>query len=81
MKVADLFNALKTPAILKRSFIIASIVGPILILINQGHFLFGDISQFDMTRAVLTFFVPFCVSALGAALNACNEGGTESENH
>jgi hypothetical protein len=49
----------------RRSFIVALIVGTILNLINQGDALFGG-GRFNVTKAILTFAVPYCVATYGA---------------
>lgn len=55
----------KRPAIVKRSFIIAAIVGTILNLINQGDMI-DDMSNFDWWKCLMTYMVPYCVSTYGA---------------
>ena len=52
-------------AVVKRSIIVALVVGTILNLINQGDSIIsgGDIS---IAKALLTYMVPFCVSTYGA---------------
>ncbi|HER25848.1 MAG TPA: hypothetical protein ENI69_01925 [Rhodospirillales bacterium] len=49
----------------RTAFIVAIIVGSILNLINQGDALFGDV-PFNVTKLVLTFMVPYCVSTYGS---------------
>ena len=55
----------RRPAIIKRSLIIAAIVGTILNLINQGDVI-NDMAQFDLWKCLLTYIVPYCVSTYGA---------------
>lgn len=55
----------KRPAIIKRSLIIAAIVGTILNLINQGDVM-GNMSEFELWKCVMTYMVPYCVSTYGA---------------
>ncbi|MAU40529.1 MAG: hypothetical protein CMF31_02805 [Kordiimonas sp.] len=52
-------------SVLRRSLIVAVIVGTILNLINQGD---GFISGRDINylKLLLTYLVPFCVSSYGA---------------
>ena len=49
----------------RRSCIIALIVGTILNLINQGDALFTGM-PIDVTKLLLTYLVPYCVSTYGA---------------
>ncbi len=51
--------------IVKRSLIIAVIVGTILNLINQGDAMV-DPSKFELLKCVLTYMVPYFVSTYGA---------------
>lgn len=53
------------PAILKRSIIVAIIVGTILNLINQVDVLMGS-TAFNLLKCLLTYLVPFCVSTYGS---------------
>ena len=53
------------PAILKRSIIVAIIVGTILNLINQVDVLMGS-TAFNLLKCLLTNLVPFCVSTYGS---------------
>ncbi len=48
-----------------RSFIVALVVGTILNLINQGDALFSG-GRVDLTKAILTYLVPYCVATYGA---------------
>lgn len=57
-------TALK-PGIVKRSLIIALIVGTILNLINQGDMLVGA-GDVNLLKCLLTYMVPYCVSTYGA---------------
>ena len=49
----------------KRSLLVALIVGTILNLINQGDALVSG-AALDMTKLLLTYLVPYCVSTYGA---------------
>lgn len=49
----------------KRSFIVALMVGTILNLINQGDAVFTGM-PIDVTKLLLTYLVPYCVSTYGA---------------
>jgi len=49
----------------RRSLIVALIVGTILNLINQGDAVFTGMS-IDVTKLLLTYLVPYCVSTYGA---------------
>ena len=56
---------------LKRSFMAASLVGTILILLNQGDFIFaGDFYKGLIWKVPLTYLVPFCVAMWGAVTNS-----------
>ncbi|MBK1834959.1 nitrate/nitrite transporter NrtS [Roseibacillus ishigakijimensis] len=55
------------PAILKRAFVLALLVGTILNLINQGEaMLAGAWGDIAWTKFLLTYCVPFCVSTYSA---------------
>jgi hypothetical protein len=49
----------------RRSFVVAAIVGTILNLINQGDAMLAGM-PLDLTKLLLTFLVPYCVSTYGA---------------
>ncbi|MCW5773110.1 MAG: nitrate/nitrite transporter NrtS [Rhodospirillaceae bacterium] len=51
--------------IVRRSLVIAAIVGTILNLINQGDALLGGLPLVAW-KLVLTYCVPYCVSTYGA---------------
>jgi len=51
---------------IKRSLIVAVIVGTVLNIINQGDVVSGN-ATFDLLKCVLTYLVPFCVSTYGSA--------------
>ena len=59
------FQLAKRRDIVKRSLIIAAIVGTILNLINQGDAV-GDMSKFELGKCLLTYMGPYCVSTYGA---------------
>ncbi len=54
-----------TPSIVKRSLIVALVVGTVLNLINQGDVMTGSAS-FNLFKCLLTYVVPYCVSTYGA---------------
>lgn len=57
------------PAMARRSLIVATLVGTLLNLINQGDALLaGD--TVNWLKAALTYAVPFCVATYGA-YSAC----------
>lgn len=58
--------------------VIASIVGPVLILINQGDAVFGA-AEFNVLKALLTVCVPFCVSVVSSLLAARRFGRVFAE--
>ena len=49
----------------RRSLVVASIVGTILNLINQGDALLNG-TAINVTKIILTYAVPYCVSTYGA---------------
>lgn len=53
--------------VLRRSLAVAAVVGPILVLINQGAAVIAD-SSIDAGKAALTVLVPFVVSCLSGSL-------------
>jgi phosphoribosylformylglycinamidine synthase len=55
------------PAIVRRAFIMAAVVGPVLTLINQGDALFSDL-PFNYWKAGLTFVVPYLVATVSAVM-------------
>jgi len=61
----DFFCYAMRPQILKRSFIVALIVGTLLNLINQGDVLSGN-AAFNLFKCLLTYTVPFCVATYGS---------------
>lgn len=60
-----------TPHIIRRALMAALVVGSILILLNQGDLIFtGQITRRVIIKSLLTPVIPFCVTMLGALLNA-----------
>ncbi len=60
--------------VVRRALIMALIVSPILVLINQGDFIIGqDTSRFSWAKVILTFLVPYAVSTVSSvhALRQC----------
>ena len=51
----------------RRAAIVACIVGPTLVLINQPGAVFGS-QPFNIFKTILTFMVPFCVSLASAMM-------------
>ena len=56
----------------RRSLIVALIVGTILNLINQGDAMIAEL-PLDITKLLLTYLVPYCVSTYGAV--SCGPAG------
>jgi len=55
------------PDIVRRSLLVSAIVGPILVLINQGDvILSGSMSGRTIAKTVLTVLVPYAVATYGA---------------
>ena len=66
-----LWCLLRYSPMLKRSFLASSVVGTILILLNQGDFIFtGHFYKGLIWKVPLTYLVPFCVATWGAVTNA-----------
>jgi hypothetical protein len=63
----DLWCALRYGSLVRRSLVIALIVGTLLTIINQ---LGGDANASLAWRVPLTYAVPFCVATLGALVNS-----------
>ena len=56
---------------MRRSIIIALIVGTVLTAINQGNIILGgDFPPSLYWKIPLTYSVPYCVATTGAILNA-----------
>ena len=67
--------ALQFGPMLRRSLIIAAIVGTMLVAINQGNIILdGRFPPSLYWKIPLTFCVPFCVATAGALLNARSSG-------
>lgn len=62
--IKDFYCYAMRPQILKRSAIVAVIVGTILNMINQGDAI-GS-SSFNLAKCLLTYTVPFCVATYGS---------------
>ncbi|HLF76300.1 MAG TPA: nitrate/nitrite transporter NrtS [Dehalococcoidia bacterium] len=55
------------PALLRRSFLTALVVGSVITLINQGNVLLGGSFPPDLYWKIpLSYCVPFCVATWGA---------------
>lgn len=67
--------ALRFGPMLRRSLVIAAIVGTLLIAINQGNIILGgDFPPALYWKIPLTYCVPFLVATTGALLNARTTG-------
>ena len=58
----------------KRSLIMAAIVGPTLTVINQWPVMLGR-EPLNLWQAVLTFVVPYCVATVSVALSRTTKRG------
>ena len=59
------------PGTLRRTLVIAAIVGTLLSIVNQGDVIIrGDANTITWIRVVVNYLVPFCVSTAGF-LGAC----------
>ena len=63
--IKDFYCYAIRPAIIKRSLIVAVIVGTVLNMINQGDAIAGY-STFNLFKCILTYMVPFCVATYGS---------------
>jgi hypothetical protein len=61
----SLFATIFDPGIVRRSLVVAVIVGTILNLIAQGDFLMEGLAL-NYWKICLTYCVPYCVSTYGA---------------
>ena len=68
------------PAIVRRAFIMAAVVGPVLTLINQGDALLGDL-PFNVWKAGLTFIVPYLVATVSAVITQHHRATTPQPCH
>ena len=65
-------------AAVRRSLIIAAVVGSIILLVNQGDLIFsGQVSGLTWLKIGITPCVPFCVSLYGAYLAYRNALATQ----
>ena len=63
--------ALTHAPLVRRSLVVALIVGTILTAINQGNIILrGDFPASLYWKIPLTYVVPYCVATTGAILNA-----------
>ena len=61
----------RLPGTLRRTLVIAAIVGTLLSIVNQGELIIrGDGDALTWIRVVVNYLVPFCVSTAGF-LGAC----------
>jgi len=68
-------HALLYGPMLRRSLIVAVVVGSLLTAINQGNvILAGDFPPSLYWKIPLTYSVPFCVATTGALLNGRSTG-------
>lgn len=62
--------SLQNRRLIRRSFLVAVIVGTVLVTINQGNRLIGGEGGTDLYWKIpLTFAVPYIVATVGALLN------------
>lgn len=59
------FHLASRKDVMRRSVIVAVVVGTILNIINQGSAIFGP-EPLNITKCVLTYLVPFFVATYGA---------------
>lgn len=63
--------AIRHRPMLRRSLMVAVVVGTILTLLNQGDILFsGSVTGAMFWKVPLTYCVPFCVATYGALTNS-----------
>lgn len=51
--------------IIKRSLVVAAIVGTVLNIINQGNVVMAS-GSLDVFKCILTYMVPYCVATYSA---------------
>ena len=61
------------PAVVRRSFNVALVVGSLLIAINQGDRIVAG-EGVDLMKTLLTYLVPYCVATYGAVSALLSEG-------
>ncbi len=61
------------PAVVRRSFNVALVVGSLLIVINQGDRIVAG-EGVDVAKTLLTYLVPYCVATYGAVSALMSEG-------
>lgn len=61
------------PAVVRRSFNVALVVGSLLIVINQGDRIVAG-EGVDVVKTLLTYLVPYCVATYGAVSALMGEG-------
>ena len=68
-----------TRQVLGRALLAAVLVGSLLVSVHHGDAIFtGQITGRVMLKALLTPFIPFCVTLLGALLNSNTTAGAEA---
>ncbi|WP_420346433.1 nitrate/nitrite transporter NrtS [Pelagibius sp.] len=65
------------PAVVRRSTMVALVVGTALVAINQGDRLVAG-QGLELMKAVLTYLVPYCVATYGAVSALLGQGGAGS---
>jgi hypothetical protein len=60
-----MFRSAFRPDIVRRSLIVAFLVGTVLNLINQGDQLVNS-GSINLAKCLLTYLVPYCVATYGA---------------
>lgn len=75
-----IFTLCISDGIPRRSLGVALIVGTILNLINQGDALFSG-ADVNLTKAMLTLAVPYCVATYGAVSYRIGAARSASEVH
>lgn len=59
------------PRVVRKALLAAGVVGPLLVLLNQGDVLLsGHVTRRVLVKSLLTPIIPFCVTMLGAFLNS-----------
>jgi hypothetical protein len=66
------------PRVIRKALLAAGLVGTLLVSLNQGDvWLSGYVTRQVLVESLLTPFIPFCVTMLGAFLNSRPTGRAE----
>ncbi len=78
MRIVSIFNIAFAPTLVRRSFVIALIVGTVLNLINQWQALFG-LAELNVIQMLLTYCVPYTVSTVSCLCEKMSQQSLDDE--